>query len=104
MISISYACAPATSENSMSSRVASDPSASCGASDGQEIPAGLIGGRNERALSELAAFEEIDAPCDGDAVGASGDEPAHPMTNTLAHASNTNDGFIRHLSLWLTRL
>jgi hypothetical protein len=39
---------------------------------------------------------------DGDAaVGASGDEPAHPTTSTLAKMSNKKRDFIQHLSLWL---
>jgi hypothetical protein len=37
---------------------------------------------------------------DGDAaVGASGEEPAHPTTSALADNSNSNDDFIRLLSL-----
>jgi hypothetical protein len=104
MISISYACAPATSEKSMSSRVASDPVMAWGASDGHEIPAGLIGGKNGRGPFELGAFAETDEPLDSDAaLGASGDEPAHPTTSTLANMSNSRGDFIRHLSLWLTR-
>src|SRR4029078_2908617 len=66
MTSISYVCAPATSENSMSSRVASDPVSTCGASDGQEIPLGLIGGNSARGPFELDAFADTDAP-DSDA-------------------------------------
>jgi hypothetical protein len=72
-----------------------------GASDGQEIPAGLIGGRNERG-ADPDVFDEADAR-EGDAdVGASGDEPPHPTRSTLPNMSDNND-FIRHLSLWLTR-
>lgn len=99
MISISYAYAPVTSENSISSRVASDPTAICGASDGHEIPAGLIGGRNGRAPA-APEEAETDVTRDGDAaVGESGEDPAHPTTSTLASVSNVNDDFIRHLSL-----
>src|SRR5688572_11220969 len=101
MISISYAYAPATSEKSMSSRVASDPSTTCGASDGHEIPAGLIGGRNGRGAEEPVAF--VFTPGTDVVSGANGDEPAHPTTSTLARINNTNGDFIRHLSLWLTR-
>jgi hypothetical protein len=101
MISISYAYAPATSENSISSRVASDPVMTWGASDGHEIPTGSIGGRNARGPFELGAFAETDEPLDSDAaVGASGDEPAHPTTNTLANMSNARGDFIRYLSLY----
>ncbi len=101
MISTSYACAPTTSENSTSSRVASEPTAICGASDGHEIPAGLIGGRNERPF-EAPEEAETDVTRDGDAaVGESGDEPAHPTISTLARVSNVRGSdFIRHLSLW----
>jgi hypothetical protein len=102
MISISYACAPATSEKSMSSRVASEPVMTWGASDGHEIPAGLIGGKNGRGPFELGAFAETDEPLDSDAaLGASGEEPAHPTTSTLANMSNNKGDFIQHLSLWL---
>ena len=84
-------------------RYASDPSISCGASDGQEIPIGLMGGKNGRASAEPEEAE-TDVTRDGAAaVGERGDEPAHPTISTLASVSNVNDDFIRHLSLWLTR-
>ena len=77
----------------MSSRVASDPVMTWGASDGHEIPAGLIGGKNGRGPFELGAFAETDEPLDSDAaLGANGDEPAHPTTSTLANMSNTQGG------------
>ena len=85
----------------MSSRVASDPVMTWGASDGHEIPAGLIGGKNGRGPFELGAFAETDEPLDSEAaLGASGDEPAHPTTSTLANMSNNREDFIQHLSLW----
>ena len=77
---------------------------SCGASDGHEIPAGLIGGKNGRGPAELAALETSDPPLEDDAaVGASGEEPAQPTMSTLAKISSANADFIRHLSLWLKR-
>jgi hypothetical protein len=70
-----------------------------GASDGHEIPTGSIGGKSARGPFELGAFA-ADEPLDSDAaVGASGEEPAHPMTNTLANMSNTRGDFICYLSL-----
>lgn len=35
---------------------------------------------------------------DDAAVGASGEEPAHPTTSTLATMSNNKGDFIQHLS------
>src|SRR5690349_4209970 len=99
MISISYARAPVTSENSMSSRVASESVSTRGASDGHEIPAGLIGGNNARRPFEFDAVAETDELLENAALGASGDEPAHPTTSMLAKMSNARQDFIRHLSL-----
>jgi hypothetical protein len=87
--------APATSENSISIRKPIEVTTICGASDGQEIPVGLIGGRNVRGAPEPADEAAIDLGLDTDAAsGASGDEPAHPTTSALADNSNINDDFI----------
>ena len=84
----------------MSIRMPNELTAICGASEGQEIPVGLIGGKNGRAAAELEAAGADDFRLGADAAsGAVGDGPAQPTTNTLANVSNANEDFIRSLSL-----
>lgn len=72
----------------------------CGASEGQESPAGLIGGKNGRLVAAPAVTGAFDFRLGADAEsGAVGDMPAQPTTSTLANVSTINEDFIRHLSL-----
>src|SRR5688572_13372341 len=65
-----------------------------GAGGGSASPAlSLVGPLPTTDDGEMG--EDVDA-----AVGASGDEPAHPTTSTLANMSNTSEDFIRYLSLF----
>jgi hypothetical protein len=46
----------------------------------------------------LRSDDEAMGEDDDAAVGASGEEPAHPTTSTLATMSNNKGDFIQHLS------
>jgi hypothetical protein len=84
----------------MSIRMPNELTASCGASEGQEIPAGAIGGKNGRLVTEPAVTGTFGFRLGADAEsGAIGDMPAQPTTSTLANVSIINEDFIRHLSL-----
>jgi hypothetical protein len=83
----------------MSIRMPIELTAIWGASDGHEIPAGLIGGKNGREPPEPALAGRFDFTLGADAAsGATGDMPPQPTTSTLANTSNANDDFMRSLS------
>jgi hypothetical protein len=83
----------------MSIRKPNELTAICGASEGHEMSAGLIGGKNGRT-DEPDVVDALDERLDdATALGASGDVSAQPTATTLANVSNAKEDFISHLSL-----
>jgi hypothetical protein len=78
----------------MSIREFNEPTRICGASEGHEIPGGLIGGKNARAVTLGAAVDASNEFGDEIELGPRGELLPHPTTRKLAIMSSACAYFI----------